>query len=448
LTLNGASIAVVVNGVTTRPALYYTSPTQLAAVLPASTPIGVGALTVTYKGNTSAPAPIQVVPYALGINTYNTNTGVATDAATGALLTYTNSGSPGETILLWTTGLGADPADGDTLFAAMPHSVDSPLRIYIGGVLATILYQGSSGYPGVSQINLTIPVSVPAGCWVPVAAVSGAILSNVVTLPIHSGGGACIDSVSGLTGDQISPAGAQALRTGLVTLVQTNSPGSGGTRTITNSANAAFLKYTGLYTPGNSLSPGGCIVAQSIKAAPLPAVTGLDVGTITFTGPSGLAITLPSQGFAGAFGAMLAAGIPQTGGTFTFKGSGGADVGAFTSTINLSNPLLNWTNQSAAATVDRTQGLTVTWNGGNPGTNVFIIGSSSSNALGYGAFTCLAPADAGKFTVPAYILSVLPPGTSGFLQVQNAIQLPLSASGIDLGLAVASLSYSITATFK
>src|ERR1700691_4949242 len=39
LTLNGASITVVVNGVTTYPALYYTSPTQLAAVLPAATPV-------------------------------------------------------------------------------------------------------------------------------------------------------------------------------------------------------------------------------------------------------------------------------------------------------------------------------------------------------------------------------------------------------------------------
>src|SRR5271169_4166684 len=38
LTLNGASITVVVNGVTTHPALYYTSPTQIAAVLPAATP--------------------------------------------------------------------------------------------------------------------------------------------------------------------------------------------------------------------------------------------------------------------------------------------------------------------------------------------------------------------------------------------------------------------------
>jgi hypothetical protein len=71
LTLNGASITVVVNGVTTRPGLWYTSPTQIAAVLPAATPVGNGTLTVTYKGATSAPAAIQVVPSAVGINSYN-----------------------------------------------------------------------------------------------------------------------------------------------------------------------------------------------------------------------------------------------------------------------------------------------------------------------------------------------------------------------------------------
>jgi uncharacterized protein (TIGR03437 family) len=50
LTLNGASISVTVGGVTTDPAIYYTSPSQIAAVLPASTPVGTGTLTVTYNG--------------------------------------------------------------------------------------------------------------------------------------------------------------------------------------------------------------------------------------------------------------------------------------------------------------------------------------------------------------------------------------------------------------
>jgi uncharacterized protein (TIGR03437 family) len=143
---------VLVNGVTTHPALYYTSPTQLAAVLPAATPVGTGTLTVTYDGANSNAAVLQVVASAVGINhfnqipipsgTFNPNVdiGVATDNATGALLTFTNSGVPGGIIVLWATGLGADPADSDTTYSSAPHAVNTPMQIYVGGVQATILY--------------------------------------------------------------------------------------------------------------------------------------------------------------------------------------------------------------------------------------------------------------------------------------------------------------------
>jgi uncharacterized protein (TIGR03437 family) len=446
LTLNGASITVVVNGVAVHPALYYTSPAQLAAVLPAATPVGTGMLTVTYKGNTSAPAPVQVVSTALGINTYGVNTGVATDALTGALVTTTNSASPGETLTLWTTGLGADPSDSDTTYTSTPHAVNTPLQIYIGGVLATVLYQGSAGYPGVDQINLTVPQTAPTGCWVPLVAVTGNIISNVVTLPIDNGGGVCVDVVTGLNGSQVSPTSTQTLRTGLVELVHTSSTGSAGT---TNSANAAFEKYTGLYSPGQSLSPGGCTVGPPV-AKSAPTVTGLDVGTITLTGPNGLSVTLGSQfGIKGAFGVDLGVnGIPFTGGSFTFKGSGGADVGSFTAAITLANPPLAVTSQGGS-TIDRTQGMPIAWTGGNPGTYVYITGVSTSLPLGIQAgFTCLAPVDAKQFTVPSSILLGLPPGSGG-VGVQNSFYTPLTASGLDVGLAGASVSYSgSTTTFK
>jgi uncharacterized protein (TIGR03437 family) len=451
LALNGASITVVVNGVTMHPALYYAIPAQLAAVLPAATPVGTGTLTVTYNGAASAPAAIQVVPSALGINTYNTNTGVALDAVTYALLTYTSSGSPGEIIELWTTGLGADPDDSDTTFSPAAHIVHTPLQIYIGGVLATILYQGSSGYPGVNQINLTIPDSVPTGCWVPLAAVTGNIVSNVVTLPINTGGGACFDAQTGLSGNQILPSGGQTLRTGLVALIQSNSPGKDGTRTITTSSDAAFEKYTGIYTPTNSVSPGGCIV-NNLTPVPIGNITGLDVGAITLTGPSGLSVTLASQfGIKGAFYANLPAGALTSGGTFTFKGSGGTDVGSFTSTFTLASPLLTWTNQNAAATIDRSQGLLVTWTGGNPGSYVFITGdsvTSTATSLGViGGYTCLVPVEAGQFTVPSYILSSLPPGSGG-TNVQNYITSSLSATGLDIAMAIADITFSAAATYK
>jgi uncharacterized protein (TIGR03437 family) len=89
-TLNGASISVTVGGVTTHPAMYYAIPTQIAAVLPSSTPVGTGTITVTYNGTPSSQEPIVVVPTALGLDTYygaGTGLAVATDAVTGAFFT-------------------------------------------------------------------------------------------------------------------------------------------------------------------------------------------------------------------------------------------------------------------------------------------------------------------------------------------------------------------------
>jgi uncharacterized protein (TIGR03437 family) len=283
LTLNGASITVVVNGVTTHPALYYTSPTQLAAVLPAATPVGTGTLTVIYGGVPSNAATLLVVASAVGIGQFNqipipsgtfnpsAAIGIATDNTTGALLTFTNSGVPGEIITLWATGLGADPADSDTTYTSSPHAVNTPLQIYVGGVQASILYQGSAGYPGVTQIDVIIPASITTGCYVSLAAVTGTVISNVVVLPINPGGGTCVEQGSGspITGTQILEDLQDTANTGVLSVLQTNDTSTKGVLTVTNSADAAFYYETGLLgATGRSgiVTPGGCWVAPGVPS--------------------------------------------------------------------------------------------------------------------------------------------------------------------------------------
>jgi uncharacterized protein (TIGR03437 family) len=458
LTLNGASIAVVVNNVTTHPALYYTSPNQLAAVLPAATPLGNGTLTVTYRGTVSAPAPILVVASAVGITHFsqlgtpnsNVDEGEATDAFSGALLTFTNSGAPGQTIVVWGTGLGADPADSDTTYIASPHAINTPMQVYFGGVLLTLLYQGATVYPGVDVIIFTIPASVPSGCYVPLVAVTGNIISNVATFPIHPGGGACIEPTTGISGDQILRNTQNTLKAASIGLVQSDSTNAKGVHTVSTSANAAFQKYDGLLAAatGQLVSPGGCVVGPLIAGGTL-SLTGLDAGNITLSGPSGLSVTLAAlSGFKGVYSANLADGaIPSSGGAFTFQGSGGVDVGQFTSTVTLSNPILAWTNQNLAAAVDRTQGLLVTWTGGNPGTYAVISGTSTTTSLVNAGYTCRIAVEARQFTVPSYILLGLPVGSGGTL-IQNDIFVSLAAQGLDMGVTGGTISSHIASTVK
>jgi hypothetical protein len=345
--------------------------------------------------------------------------------------------------------LGADQADSDVNYTTTPHAVNTSLQIYIGGVPATILYQGSAGYPGVNQINISIPAAAPNGCWISLAAVSGGVLSNIATLPINSGGGACVDSVDGLTGDQLAPSSSQSLRTGLIT-IQANTRNN----VLTNTAGATFEAYTGLYSPNQPVSPGGCIV-DYLKPATIGSITGLDPGTITLTGPNGLSLTLPPSqlGIKGMFEETLSAtAIPQTGGTFTFKGSGGADVGSFTAVLDFSNPLLNWTNPDIASTIDRSQDLKVTWTGGNTGSYVYVTGVSTSKATSTApsvtlGFTCLVKASDGQVTVPSYILSALPAGSGG-MGIQNDFYVNFSASGLDIRSGVGEIGFSAIATYK
>jgi uncharacterized protein (TIGR03437 family) len=67
--LAGTSVSVTVQGTTVDALMYYTSATQLAALLPSNTPAGTGTITVTYNGVAGTPAPITVVRSNAGILT-------------------------------------------------------------------------------------------------------------------------------------------------------------------------------------------------------------------------------------------------------------------------------------------------------------------------------------------------------------------------------------------
>ena len=159
-TLNGSSVQVTVGGKTVTPAFYYAQPTALGLVMPSGTPTGSAQVTVTVGGQTSAAYTIQVVANAMGFDAYygtGNGLGVATNAATGALYNYSNAIPPGTTVVLWGSGLGADPKPSrDTTYLGVTSiaadSINALTHIYVGGVDGGAPgYQGASGYPGLSH---------------------------------------------------------------------------------------------------------------------------------------------------------------------------------------------------------------------------------------------------------------------------------------------------------
>jgi uncharacterized protein (TIGR03437 family) len=435
-TLNGATVQVSVGGVTVSPGLYHALPTQLAAVLPANTPTGTASVSVSVGGGAPSPAfQFQVVAAAPGLDTYYGTGGgmvTATDNKTGALIDFTHSATPGQTIVLWGSGFGADTADSDTVFSSSPHPVNqSSTKVYIGDVEASVVYAGSSGYPGLDQIDVTIPANVGVGCRVSVVAIVSGVASNFVLIPINPGGGVCSDPMYNYDGTQLAAALTATVTTGIVQIEQLPGFPLAAVNFVSNTDGNA-------YTALGPLSLGGCTVQQGTGPAQYGGtLKDLSVGTVTLQGPEGT-YTLPT-----ATGGLPNGAIPASGGTFVFTGAGSTDVGPFNVTVTLA-PLMTWTNSSDAETVTRSQGLRINWSGGQPSSYIQIYGQSITSTPGVNAtFECFVPQSVGSFTVPPYVLDDLPVGT-GNVHVENfTANVPFVVSGVEYPYSSSGNSISV-----
>ena len=349
------------------------------------------------------------------------------------------------------TGLGAISAD-DVSQPSM-NDVSSSVALYVGTEQATVQYAGRSGAaPGQDQVTFTVPADAITGCYVPMALVVNNITSNFASIAIAPAGSACSDG-NGFTS---VPSGNVRLAT--INLQRTAS--SPGPTTIDNGS-AAF----GLYTPSQIMSslgpvqaasPGGCLVfgftGASASVTDPTQPQALNAGSaITITGPNG---DKPLTGPRGVYASQLATSagggkLYLDPGSYTFSnGSGGSDVGAFQGQVTAPPPIV-WTNAASITSVNRSQGVTVTWTGGDPNGFVYVSGNSIL-AQGNGAmFTCTAPASAGTFTVPPMVTMALPASSSGGLTLMG-VSAPASftAPGIDIGLATASSGVSQPETFQ
>ena len=189
--LSGTSIKVTVGFTSTDALVLYTSSRQVAAILPSRTSAGTGSLVVTYNGAISSSMPITVVPSSFGTYTVASN-GLGPGIITGAdygLKTSSSPARPGETVILWGTGLGA--ITGDESKPPTPANQFSPLVLLGNSAQAKVSYAGrSSCCSGLDQINFVVPPGIE-GCFVPVSVQIGGVPSNFTSVPIASSG-ACV----------------------------------------------------------------------------------------------------------------------------------------------------------------------------------------------------------------------------------------------------------------
>lgn len=489
-TLGGTSISATVGGTAVSAIMLYSNSSQVAAILPSTTPIGAGTLTLSFNNKASNTVPIQVVASTLGIFTRNQsgsgpgvlfNFNSQSDQPVNSLVT---AARPGQVLTLWGTGLGK--VSGNEADGPLPGNLSVPVDVYVGDKLVTPTYKGRSGCcAGIDQIVFTVPQGVE-GCYVSVAVVAGGVISNFATIAVASSGTVCSDPTGFSTTDlqTVQSGGTLTVADVLFAEVEISDPALGAGQQTLDLGSGKFLHYA---TSGDVLastrgavggltglpSVGSCDVHSlsynSYLSAPLPSsndpvnFVGRDAGAaLKVTGPAG-AQQWPQQNKGSTAqpdyvydmqGSVIGGGIPNqtpilpvflVPGNYTVNdASGGSQVGPFSAMLTIPNSAVVWTNEGSFNNVSRSNDLTVTWSGAAAGGIVGILGSSADPSTGAEAqFACLTQADAGTFTVPAWVLSALPAsGTDssvgakvGFLTVATALAAPtrFQATGVDIG---------------
>ena len=444
---------------------------QIGGILPSTLATGNYSVTVTYNSSTSNAVTVKVVASNPGIFTQDTSgAGLAVvqnfisatqydidRLTTGSVGGYTISPSKaGQLIIIWVTGLGAVPY-ADNIVPPQAFNF-SGVQVIIGGTSITPAYAGASGYPGLFQINVTLPANIPTGCTVVLQVSVGGVTSPATTISIGDTPSSSTCTLAGFTSSLLSSLDNGAtINAGGFQLSQTtiSIPGTG---TITEaSVGGGFTELTGLELPSvatggsatvSTTTIGSCTVYQSTftgnSATQTPSAGGvsipLDAGAVTMSGPAVSNLnktTLTDSNGAYSFTiGEIGLGIPNApsgtlgAGAYPLSAAGGTGVTSFNTSITLGAPLT--ITGGLPSTVVRSAGLPLTWTGGNP-TDVVTIEGFSGTTTGTApnqtttatVFICTTTAGTGGFTVSSQVLDLLPAtaaataGGTGYLGVSS-----------------------------
>jgi uncharacterized protein (TIGR03437 family) len=457
--LAGTTIQVKVGSVTETCIMVYTFATQVAAILPSATPVGSGTLTLSYQGGTSSFA-ITVLAAGFGTFTLNeggSGPGVFTDSFYNPI-TMINAAHPGETLILWGSGLGA--VTGDETEPPVQIDLATGVQVFVEGQAATVLYGGRGSSPGLDQINFVVPAGV-SGCRTSVAVLVKGVVGNVTEMAVAPAGQTtCGDTYGLLTAANLQKAIANgSLNVGGVQISRVGGiDDTLGAAFASYNLNSLIRSYGG--DPGPSI--GSCSAyetyATSLDVIDPIVPAYLNAGPqLVLTGPNGNKTIAAAS--TGLYLATLASSAPfyLAPGNYTVSnGSGGANVGAFNWAMTLP---ANVVPTNLPSSVTRANNLTLTWSGGAAFGVVSIIGYTglpvTSTFDSFVEFICNANASAGTFTIPSSILSLLPangfgsPGIPGVsIQIGGVPLIDFTAPGIDAAVFSGFITTGLIAAIR
>jgi uncharacterized protein (TIGR03437 family) len=146
--------------------LYYVSPQQINFLIPDNLLAGNMPLTVARQG-TAGPT-VQIAVSAAGPGLYEWEQGmIASTHADGSVITQANPAQPGETVVIYGTGLGGtnpDVGGGEISMVAAQIAQLSDFHMTVAGATlasTSVDYVGvTPGTPGLYQVNFKLPEQV------------------------------------------------------------------------------------------------------------------------------------------------------------------------------------------------------------------------------------------------------------------------------------------------
>ncbi len=447
---------------------------QIAGLVPSTLAAGTYNVTVSYNNSPSPPFQTQVLsakPAVLTqdssgsglalVQNYTSSTTFNIDRLTTGSVNGTAiaPAQPGQTLIAWGTGLGPVPFPDNNPPSGGYNYPN--VQVVVSGTTITPSYAGPSAYPGLDQINFTLPASVSTGCAVSLQIVVAGTPSSITSLSIAaSGSNACV--YPGLTTQQLEEldnggtftAGGfdiDQFTENLGTLGNFSVASAGGQFTQVTGFQLSTLQSSSSYAAAISTIGACTVISETVSSSSSGSTstgsTGttklLDAGTITLNGPAGsnisnAALTDTNNAYSLSIGQTGVPGGVANGsivaGNYALTATGGKDVDPFTVSLTLGSPLT--ITGGLPSTVTESAGLTLNWTGGDSSDLVLIIGYSGTitgtgtNQVTYVTeFFCTTTAGTGTFTVPAAVLTQVPKVSSSAVASGTGVGFLLVESG-------------------
>ena len=167
------------------------APNAIAFLMPwATAGSGKIRLKATVAGVDSNEITVRAAPASAGYFS-TTGDGLGTVVAAhidGSAITASSPAAPGETIVLYASGLGSlSTSVAEYAWPTTANSTSIPVQADVATVQATVLYAGAApGFPGVYQVNIVIPPGAATSAGANVRIFEGYAQTHPkVTIPIR-----------------------------------------------------------------------------------------------------------------------------------------------------------------------------------------------------------------------------------------------------------------------